>query len=499
MPDALKESDNSDLAISRESTRVSRRAFVGHGALAVAGTAALAAVPRGVKAEGLVAASSPPSLVAGNDQRSVSLDLIDSGTLSPGQPGREYTPVITPNGVALPWRIIDGVKVFHLVAAPIQHEFAAGLTAECWGYNGRTSGPTIEAVEGDRVRIYVTNRLPASTTVHWHGIIAPNGMDGIPGLTQPPIAPGQTFKYEFTLRQHGTFMYHPHLDEMTQQAMGLMGMFIVHPRRCEGRIADRDFVLMTSEWRINAGTSRPDPNEMVEFNMFTFNSKAFPATEPLVVKQGDLVRIRFGNLSATDHHPIHIHGHAWRLVATDGGPIPEAGQWPETTILVPVGATRTMEFIADNPGDWAMHCHMTHHVMNQMGHPGVNTNGVDAQSINSAVQQVLPSYMTMGAAGMGDMSSMGSSGGMAGMSAHTAAAPMAGMSAAGAMGPVPKNSIPMLSADGQFGSIDMGGMFTVLKVRPGLRSMADPGWYKHPPGTVASAASASDLERDGIV
>lgn len=494
MPDS---SDRSDFFAAHEPPRVpirlSRRAFVGQSALVVAGTAALATVPRVANAEDL-AVSSSPSLFSSNLQRSVPLEVIESGTLAPGQPGRDYTPVITPNSVALPWRIVDGAKVFHLIAGPIRHEFAPGLLAECWGYNGRTSGPTIEAVEGDRVRIYVTNRLPEPTTVHWHGIIAPNGMDGVPGLTQPPIAPGQTFKYEFTLRQHGTFMYHPHLDEMTQQAMGLMGMFIIHPRRREGRIADRDFALMTSEWRIDAGTRRPDPNEMVEFNMFTFNSKAFPATEPLVVKQGDLVRVRFGNLSATDHHPIHIHGHAWRLVATDGGPIAEAGQWPETTILVPVGTTRTMEFIADNPGDWAMHCHMTHHVMNQMGHPGVNTNGVDAQAIDNAVQQVLPSYMTMGTAGMGDMSGMGSMN----MSSEKPSSSMAGMSVTGAMGAVPRNSIPMLSADGQFGSIDMGGMFTVLKVRPGLRSMADPGWYKHPTGTVASLASASELQRDGI-
>ncbi len=151
-------------------------------------------------------------------------------TPTPADSNQTYTPTCTPNGTTLPFKIVDGVKVMSLVAGEIEHEFAPGLRAHCWGYNGRTPGPTIEAVEGDRLRIYVTNRLPAPTTVHWHGIRIINGMDGVNGLTQPAIPPGQTFRYEFTVPDPGTFMYHPHFDEMTQQAMGLMGMFIVHPR-----------------------------------------------------------------------------------------------------------------------------------------------------------------------------------------------------------------------------------------------------------------------------
>jgi FtsP/CotA-like multicopper oxidase with cupredoxin domain len=143
------------------------------------------------------------------------------------QPAAGYRPVVTPNGATLPFRIVDGVKVFHLIAEEVEHEFAPGLRSHCWGYNGRVHGPTIEAVEGDRVRIYVTNRLPVSTTVHWHGLYVPSGMDGVGGLSQRPIEPGETFLYEFTLRQHGTYMYHSHHDEMVQMAMGLMGMFVV--------------------------------------------------------------------------------------------------------------------------------------------------------------------------------------------------------------------------------------------------------------------------------
>ena len=168
-----------------------------------------------------------------------------TATVPLAQPGRDYTPTITPNNVSLPWKIVDGAKVYHLIAEEVKHEFAPGLEAFCWGFNGRVHGPTIEAVEGDRVRIYVTNKLPAATSIHWHGIILPNGMDGISGLTQPPIKPGETFKYEFTLRQHGTHMYHSHHDEMTQMALGLMGLFVIHPRNPKYRV-NRDFALMLS-------------------------------------------------------------------------------------------------------------------------------------------------------------------------------------------------------------------------------------------------------------
>src|SRR5206468_3402785 len=152
-------------------------------------------------------------------------------TLPPGEAGKDYTPVITPINISLPWKIVDGVKVYHLVAEEVDHEFAPGMRAKCWGFNGHVHGPTIEAVEGDRVRIYVTNNLPEATSVHWHGILLPNGMDGDAGLTQKNIQPGETFRYEFTLRQHGTQMYHSHSDEMTQMALGTMGLFIIHPRR----------------------------------------------------------------------------------------------------------------------------------------------------------------------------------------------------------------------------------------------------------------------------
>lgn len=188
---------------------------------------------------------------------------------------------MTPNGRTLSFRMVGGVKVFHLIAEEVRHEFAPGLKARCWSYNGAVHGPTIEAVEGDQVRIYVTNRLPAPTSVHWHGLILPAGMDGVSGLTQPPTPPGETFRYEFTLRQNGTFMYHSHHDAMTQEGMGLTGLFVIHPKYAFTPTVDRDFAIMLHEWRIDPGTERPNTLEMTDFNVLTMNGKVFPATEPL--------------------------------------------------------------------------------------------------------------------------------------------------------------------------------------------------------------------------
>jgi manganese oxidase len=297
-------------------------------------------------------------------------------------------------------------------------------------------------------------------------------MDGVGGLSHRPFYPGETGKYEFTLRQHGTQMYHSHEDEMTQIGMGLTGLFVIHPRRPSGARVDRDFALLLHEWRIDVGARRPNPNEMTDFNMFTINAKAFPDTGPLVVRTGQRVRIRLANLSPMDHHPIHLHGYHFRVTGTDGGPIPESAQWPEATVLVPVGSSRTFEFVANVPGDWALHCHMTHHTMNQMGHAFPNMVGVDPNGLDARVRRLLPGYMTMGQTGMEGMGEMGM--------------------------PIPPNSIPMKGARGKHDYINMGGMFTVLKVRDQLESYEDPGWYDNPPGTLAVTATAEELRRDGI-
>ncbi len=382
---------------------------------------------------------------------------------SDGDAPRRYTPVRTLNGRTLKPRVVDGVKEYHLIAQAFDHEFAPGCVARCWGYNGSTPGPTIEAVEGDRVRIYLTNELPEHTTMHWHGILLPSGMDGVGGLTQPHILPGETYMYEFTLAQHGTHMYHPHADEMTQIAFGMMGLFIIHPRDGEPEPIDRDYALLLHNWALHPGTFRPDPSIMQEFDLWTFNSKVFPAIETLVARSGERVRVRVGNLSMWNH-PMHMHGVRFLVTGGDGGRWPRAQWRSEVTEVVGVGQARDFEFVAV-PGDWALHCHMAHHTMNAMGHDVPNPVGVDQNALGERLRRVVPNYMPMGREGMAEHQG------------HTESGHMQG----------PANTLPMMMGQGPFGQLEMGGMFTVIKVRddqaPG--DYGDPGWYRHPAGTRA--------------
>jgi FtsP/CotA-like multicopper oxidase with cupredoxin domain len=374
--------------------------------------------------------------------------------------GPDYQPIVTLNGWTLPWRMNGDWKEFHLVAEPVVREIAPGMKAHLWGYNGQSPGPTIEAVEGDKVRIFVTNKLPEHTTVHWHGMLLPSGMDGVGGMTQPHIKPGKTFVYEYVLQKSGTFMYHPHADEMVQMAMGMMGLFVVHPRDPALHRVDRDFVFLINAFDIDPGAFMPKVMTMLEFNLWAWNSRVFPGIDHLVVRKGDRVRVRMGNLSMTSH-PIHMHGHDFSVTCTDGGWVPESARWPETTINVPVGAMRAYEFAADVPGDWAIHCHKSHHIMNAMGHELKTFIGVRQRDRVKAVRKLFPDYMPMGSAGMAEMGEMEM--------------------------PMPDNTLPMMTGFGQFGPMEMGGMFSVVKVREGLAAndYKDPGWYKHPEGTVA--------------
>jgi FtsP/CotA-like multicopper oxidase with cupredoxin domain len=394
--------------------------------------------------------------------------------LPPGRPHEDYTPAVVPNGQKAQYKIIDGVKVFHLIADRIEWQVTEALHIETWGYNGTVPGPLIELAEGDRVRIYVTNKLPAPTSVHWHGVLLPCGMDGVSGLTQPAITPGETYVYEFIFPHAGTFMYHPHFDSMTQEGMGMTGMIIVHQRQPDKtKRPDRDFSIMLHEWRIDAGTSKPNPLEMSDFNILTMNGKAMPSTEPLVAKLGDRVWIRYGNLSAMDHHPIHLHGYAFKIIGTDGGWAQDKSKLlPETTVLVQVGSAKVIEFIADNPGDWIFHCHMTHHIMNQMGHGVPNMLGFDKQGFDDKVRQLIPGYMTMGTSGMTDMTRT----------------PM----------PIPHNSVPMRGYKGQFGQTVLGGMANILMVRENIDTYEYPGTYEFPEDTVAQRATQEQMKADGI-
>jgi hypothetical protein len=213
---------------------------------------------------------------------------------------------------------------------------------------------------------------------------------------------------------------------------------------------------------------------MTDFNMWTFNSRVFPGIDPLVARLGERVRIRIANVSMHEH-PIHIHGVAFDVTGTDAGWIPQSASYRETTLLVPVGNIRVGEFIADAPGDWALHCHKSHHTMNAMGHGVPNMLGVDQTGVEERIQQLVPEYMAMGKDGMAEHA------------AHTAMGHMQ----------LPENTLPMMTGEGPFGPVEMGGMFTVVKIREDLAAgdYRDPGWYKHPPGTVARLASADEMKR----
>ena len=426
-------------------TSPTRRRLLGAGALVSAASvarAALAALPDAPVAPASL--DSAPPLLPPN--------------------GRPYRPVVTLNGWTLPWRMNKGVKEFHLVAEPVQRELAPGMVARLWGYNGSSPGPTIEVVEGDRVRIFVTNRLAEHTAAHWHGQRLPNGMDGVGGLTQPQIPPGKTFVYEFEARRSGTFMYHPHADEMVQMAMGMFGLWITHPRepkRTPGyREADRDFCFLLNAFDIEPGSATPRVNTMLDFNLWCWNSRVFPGIASMPVRKGDRVRLRVGNLTMTNH-PIHMHGHEFEVAGTDGGWTPPGSRWPEVTADIAVGQMRALEFDATDEGDWSLHCHKSHHTMGPMGHSVPTLLGVEQRDLVKRIQRLVPDYMAMGRDGMAEMGAMEM--------------------------PLPANTLPMMTGQGPFGALEMGGMFSTIKVRANLAhgDYRDPGWFQHPPGTVA--------------
>ena len=437
-----------------------RRDFLGLGAALIASAAVASSSHAGEKNHCETPSKNRQLTLVKDPKR-----VLSPATLITPLEGKNYNPIVTLNGWSLPYEMKEGVKEFRIIAEPVVREFAPGMVVNCWGYNGTSPGPTIEAVEGDRVRLIVTNKLPEHTTIHWHGLILPNGMDGVGGLTQSAISPGETYVYEFTLRQSGTFMYHPHADEMVQMALGMMGMFIIHPKKPQEHRVDRDFCFLLASYDVAPGTYTPNPSTMTEFNLWSFNSRVFPGIDSMNVRVGDRVRIRVGNLTMTNH-PIHMHGHPFVVTCTDGGWVPKSARWPEVTADIPVGAVRAIEFIATQEGDWSFHCHKSHHTMGPMGHAVPNMIGVKQDDLTEKISDLMPDYMYMpmgknGMAEMQDMAEMGMT--------------------------LPENTLPMMTGQGPFGPIEMGGMFTLVKVRRDQPKgdYSDPGWYRHPEGTVA--------------
>jgi len=279
--------------------------------------------------------------------------------------------VISPDVSDLPYSIENGVKYFELTAEPVTREILPGVFINGWGYNGSIPGPTIQVYTGDRVRIRVINRLPEATSVHWHGLDIPNAMDGVPEMEpSPAIEPGSHLDYQFKIvNPPGTHMYHAHMNSGIQQMMGLGGGFIILDRNRRDMVK-HDYFLMVGEFTLKGlemGEVKPGVYDLDtmshDFNFFTVNGRCFPFTTPLDVMQGETMRIRLGNIGH-DAHPMHIHGHQFVITASDGNPMPV--RIFKNTINVASGETYDIVFTANNPGNWPFHCHVPHHMTNNM-------------------------------------------------------------------------------------------------------------------------------------
>jgi FtsP/CotA-like multicopper oxidase with cupredoxin domain len=269
-----------------------------------------------------------------------------------------------------------GVKEFHLTAKEVEVELQPGTKVKAWTYNGTMPGPEIRVTEGDLVRVTLKNELPTATTIHWHGVDVPNAMDGPAGLSQAPVEPGETFIYEFIATPGGTRWYHTHTDVSTQILLGLYGAFIVEPKDGLADL-DRDYTYILTEWdaeltpAVALGEEPRGPRDQElrggEFgtDYFLMNGKMHDAIPPIVVSEGDKVRIRLINAGNVPH-PFHTHGHSFKIVATDGNPVPDVAQLTKDTVLVAPGERYDIEFVANNPGVWMVHCHIENHADNGM-------------------------------------------------------------------------------------------------------------------------------------
>jgi manganese oxidase len=270
--------------------------------------------------------------------------------------------VESPDLPNLPYRLDGAIKEFHLIAEPVKRQIVPFKTMDVWGYNGSCPGPTIQASQGDRVRIIFDNHLPESTTLHWHGLEVPMEMDGLPYIAQKPVPPGGRFVYEFTLYQEGTYFYHSH--GAMQEMMGMIGLFILHPEKPYQPRIDHDYGIILQEWAILPNSTVPNTANM-EFNWLTFNGVSAPSITPMIARLNSRVKIRIVNLGM-DHHPMHLHGNQFVVTGTEAGRTPESTWRRENTALVGVAQARDIEFDAKYPGDWMLHCHLPHHMMNSM-------------------------------------------------------------------------------------------------------------------------------------
>jgi FtsP/CotA-like multicopper oxidase with cupredoxin domain len=265
-------------------------------------------------------------------------------------------------------RVEDGVKVFDLGVSVIEWNILPDQKVMAYAFNRQVPGPRIRVDQGDRVRINVTNDLPEPTSVHWHGLILPNGMDGAGEVTQEPIKSGESFAYEFTAGQQGTFFYHSHTAADRQQALGMYGALIIDPADPSVDAVydyDQEVVIQLQEWTAKAGYTFPAmPMEGALPNFFTINGKSYPETETVNMEVGERLRIRFIGSSTGFAHPMHIHGGPFEIVQTDGEPVPEAARLEKDTVNVAPGERYDVIWEAREPGRWLLHCHILHHTTN---------------------------------------------------------------------------------------------------------------------------------------
>jgi FtsP/CotA-like multicopper oxidase with cupredoxin domain len=259
-------------------------------------------------------------------------------------------------------------RAYDLVVKRARWELAPGVSVMAITYNDTVPGPTIVVTEGDTLRVTIKNELDQDTSIHWHGVHVPNAMDGVPGVTQDPIRPGETFTYEFVASHAGTFMYHPHINSVAQIDNGLYGLLIIEPQKPDSPAFDLEFSMMLGAWNTGQGAMAMGGMNM-DYNYFTINGKAYPATAPWTVKEGDKVRVRLVNISNLVH-PMHLHGQDFKVIARDGEPIAPANQQWMNTLTVNPGETYDIAFLADNPGVWVFHCHELHHTENNGVEPG---------------------------------------------------------------------------------------------------------------------------------
>jgi manganese oxidase len=304
----------------------------------------------------------PPGMVMASDTQGEAMR--EMGAVDPDRIGYRAPLKVQGDRLLRP-KIVDGVKVFRLETSVIEWTILNGQRMAAYAFNGQVPGPRIRVTEGDRLRLVVENNLPESTAVHWHGLILPNEMDGAAEITQEPIEPGDSYTYEFTARQPGTFFYHTHDEPDRQQALGLYGALLVDPKDGPSYDADKEIVIQLQEWLEREGYTYP--SMLMEGglpNFFTINGKSYPDTPSLQMKVGEDLLVRFIGTHNNFIHPMHIHGGPFEIVESDGYPVPDGGRLTKDTVNVAPGERYDVVWKAREPGKWLLHCHIPHHMTN---------------------------------------------------------------------------------------------------------------------------------------